>query len=49
MSSHRPYRAGLGIDKALTEIEGGSGTKYDRAVVEACQALFRKKGYTIPE
>jgi PAS domain S-box-containing protein/putative nucleotidyltransferase with HDIG domain len=49
MSSHRPYRAGLGIDKALTEIEGGSGTKYDRAVVEACQALFREKGYTIPE
>ncbi len=48
MSSHRPYRAGLGIDRALTEVEGGSGTRYDPAVVEACRALFREKGYTIP-
>jgi PAS domain S-box-containing protein/putative nucleotidyltransferase with HDIG domain len=49
MSSHRPYRAGLGIDRALKEIEDGSGTRYDPIVVEACQALFREKGYTIPE
>ena len=48
MSSHRPYRAGLGLDKALAEVEGGSGTTYDPAVVEACRALFREKGYTIP-
>jgi HD-GYP domain-containing protein (c-di-GMP phosphodiesterase class II) len=49
MSSHRPYRSGLGIELALTEIEHGSGTKYDRAAVEACLTLFREKGYTIPE
>ncbi len=49
MSSHRPYRAGLGVEHALTEVERGSGTKYDRAVVNACLALFRDKGYTIPE
>ena len=49
MSSHRPYREGVGIDKALAEVEGGSGIKYDRSVVEACLTLFREKGYKIPE
>jgi HD-GYP domain-containing protein (c-di-GMP phosphodiesterase class II) len=48
MSSHRPYRSGLGIEEALAEVEGGGGTKYDRAVVEACLTLFREKGYSIP-
>ena len=48
MSSHRPYRAGLGIDKALAEIERGSGSAYDPQVVDACLCLFREKGYTIP-
>jgi HD-GYP domain-containing protein (c-di-GMP phosphodiesterase class II) len=49
MSSHRPYRAGLGIDKALAEITGGSGTRYDSTVVDACLTLFREKGYKIAE
>lgn len=48
MASHRPYRAALGIDAALAEIEGGRGTKYDPRVVDACLELFRKDGYTIP-
>jgi PAS domain S-box-containing protein len=47
MSSHRPYRAGLGTDKALAEIESGSGSVYDPQVVDACLRLFREKGYTI--
>jgi len=42
MSSHRPYRPGLGIDKALAEIERGKGTAYDPAVVDACLKLFRE-------
>jgi PAS domain S-box-containing protein len=46
MSSHRPYRAGLGIDKALAEIEAGAGLRYDRAVADACLRLFREKGFT---
>ena len=29
MSSHRPYRPGLGIEAALAEIERGRGTAYD--------------------
>lgn len=28
MASHRPYRAGLGIDRALAGIERGRGTAY---------------------
>jgi len=48
MASHRPYRPGLGIDKALAEIERGHGTAYDPVVADACLKLFREKGYTIP-
>ena len=45
MTSHRPYRAGLGIDKALEEIERNRGTYYDPLVVDACMRLFREKGF----
>jgi HD-GYP domain-containing protein (c-di-GMP phosphodiesterase class II) len=45
MTSHRPYRAGLGIDKALAEIERGRGTHYDAPVADACLRLFREKGF----
>jgi PAS domain S-box-containing protein len=40
MSSHRPYRAGLGIEVALNEIEKNRGTLYDAKVVDACLKLF---------
>lgn len=39
MSSHRPYRAGLGIDKALAEIEARRGTWFEPAAVDACLRL----------
>jgi PAS domain S-box-containing protein len=45
MVSHRPYRASLGVDVALEEIEKNKGTLYDDAVVEACLKLIREKGY----
>jgi response regulator RpfG family c-di-GMP phosphodiesterase len=48
MSLHRPYRPGLGIEAALSEIERGSGIVYDRVVAGACLKLFREKGYVIP-
>ena len=48
MASHRPYRPGMGIDKALAEIERGRGIQYDPAVVDACLKLFREQGYVIP-
>jgi len=47
MSSHRPYRPGLGIDAALGEIEKHRGTFYDPAVVDACIRLYREKAYVL--
>ncbi len=49
MSSHRPYRAGIGIEMALAEIERGRGTQYDPTAVDACIRLFRERGYHIPD
>ena len=48
MASHRPYRASLGIEKALEEIEKNKGVLYDDSVVDACLKLFREKGYSLP-
>jgi putative nucleotidyltransferase with HDIG domain len=45
MSSRRPYREALGVEKALDEIIKHKGTLYDPAVVEVCVDLFRNKGY----
>lgn len=42
MSSHRPYRASLGLPPALAEITAGRGTLYDRSMVDACVSLFRE-------
>ncbi|MDP2852926.1 MAG: PAS domain S-box protein, partial [Smithellaceae bacterium] len=47
MASHRPYRPGLGIDAALSEIEKNKGIFYDEAVVDACLRLFREKGFKL--
>jgi PAS domain S-box-containing protein/putative nucleotidyltransferase with HDIG domain len=45
-ASHRPYRAGLGIDSALEEISQAQGVLYDSKVVEACLTLFKSKGFS---
>jgi PAS domain S-box-containing protein len=45
MSSHRPYRAALGVDKALEEISDNRGILYDPDVVDACLNVFRKRGF----
>ena len=45
MSSHRPYRPSLGIDKALEEISQNRGTLYEPEVVDACLKLFKEKGF----
>jgi PAS domain S-box-containing protein len=47
MASYRPYRPGLGIDAALTEIEKNRGVAYDNAVADACLRLFREKGFKL--
>lgn len=47
MSSHRPYRPGLGNDAALEEITSARGSRYDPQVVDACVSLFRERGYVL--
>lgn len=44
MVSYRPYRPGLGTEKALAEIALNRGRLYDPAVVDVCLELFGK-GY----
>lgn len=45
MSSHRPYRLALGIDRALEEVSQNRGVLYDADVVDACSALFAEKEF----
>jgi len=45
MSSHRPYRPALGIEKALEEILQNKGILYDPKVVDVCLKLFKEKGF----
>ncbi len=45
ISSHRPYRPALGIEKALDVIEEGKGTLFDPEIVNVCVKLFREKGF----
>jgi PAS domain S-box-containing protein/putative nucleotidyltransferase with HDIG domain len=47
MTAHRPYRAALGLDAALAEIERGKGWLYDRAAVEACVKLIRSGAFKL--
>jgi len=46
MSSHRPYRPALGIEKALQEVCEKQGILYDQAVVEACIDLFNEQKFS---
>ena len=45
MSSHRPYRPALGIDKALEEISKNKGVLYDPEVVDICIRVFKEEGF----
>ncbi len=47
MSSHRPYRPALGMDKALNEISQNKGILYDPKVVDACLKLFKRKEFKL--
>ncbi|MGA2159516.1 MAG: PAS domain S-box protein [Dehalococcoidia bacterium] len=40
MSSHRPFRSALGIDKAFEEIAKNKGKLYDPDVVDICLTVF---------
>lgn len=45
MTSHRPYRPALGIEKALDEISRRKGTAYDSDAADVCMRLFTEKGF----
>ena len=42
MSSHRPYRPALGLEKAFAEVQALSGTKYCPLCVEAAYRVLEK-------
>ncbi|MFT7289320.1 MAG: HD-GYP domain-containing protein (c-di-GMP phosphodiesterase class II) [Halieaceae bacterium] len=42
LSSHRPYRAALGMDAALNEVKANRGRFYDSAVVDAYVKVFEE-------
>ncbi len=45
MSSHRPYRPAVGLDKALKEIAKNRGILYDSLIVDVCINLFKNKKF----
>lgn len=45
ISSHRPYRASLGVEFALEVLENSKGREFDAQVVEACLNLFKDKNF----
>lgn len=49
MASHRPYRPGLGVGKALAEIQKNRGKYYDPTVVDTCVKLFEEKDYRLED
>lgn len=42
ISSHRPYRPSLGLERAIRELEEHRGTLYDAACCDACIAILRE-------
>jgi len=48
MAADRPYRASVGLEGALAEIESQAGTLLDAEVVRVCARLFRERRLIIP-
>jgi len=46
MSSDRPYRASLGIEPALKEIDANRGNHFEDQIVDACLKLFREENFS---
>ena len=49
MAAHRPYRAALGLDVAMAEIDKNRGQLYDPEVADAMGRLVRQKNYQLPD
>jgi putative two-component system response regulator len=42
VSSHRPYRPALGIDRAMEEIESAKGKALNTEIVDICKRIFKE-------
>jgi PAS domain S-box-containing protein/putative nucleotidyltransferase with HDIG domain len=49
ITSHRPYRPGLGLEAAFEELEKGRGSLYAEDVVDTCLHLFQEKNFAWDE
>jgi PAS domain S-box-containing protein/putative nucleotidyltransferase with HDIG domain len=49
MISHRPYRPGLPIAKAVAELEDGAGVRYEAAACEAAISLICHQRFTFSQ
>ncbi len=49
IASHRPYRAALGIEKAMKEISNKRGSYFDEDVVDACLSIVQDKNFQFTE
>jgi putative nucleotidyltransferase with HDIG domain len=49
MSSYRPYRPALGIEKALGEISHNRGVLYDPDIVDVCLKLFSDNSFKLED
>ena len=49
MSSHRPYRAALGLEAAIEELLIGRGEKYNQEVVDVCIKIFKEEKFRFKE
>ncbi|MDP6685376.1 MAG: HD domain-containing phosphohydrolase, partial [Candidatus Omnitrophota bacterium] len=45
MTYHRPYRAALGIKKAIEELQNNAGTKYDGDIVETALRIIQENNH----
>ncbi|MCF7857955.1 MAG: HD domain-containing protein [Candidatus Cloacimonetes bacterium] len=45
MSSHRPYRPSMGIQKAIEELQKNQGILYNKEIVQACLKLFKEDNF----
>jgi HD-GYP domain-containing protein (c-di-GMP phosphodiesterase class II) len=49
MALHRPYRPGLGVDRALKEVNDHKGVLFDPKVVDACTQVFKDNRFSFQE
>ena len=45
MTFHRPYRAALGLKKALKELEDNAGSKYDTEIVNTAVRILKEQDF----